>query len=205
MDNWTVPAVELVRGPKRGTTIIVADAGRRNVAAQVEELLTAGERVIAVDPFYFGESKVMEKDFLFALLLAAVGDRPLGLQAERVGGRRPRWAEAEGGAVTLKAIGPRTSLAALTAAALEPKAIGKVELHGSLGSLKEIIEQNKNVSEMPEMFCFGLLEAFDIKQLAALAGPRPVRFVAASERAKTELAGLKAWYTVLGSEFDPLK
>jgi hypothetical protein len=200
-----VPAVELVRGEPKETTILIADAGRKSAAADVEKLLAAGQRVIAVDPFYFGESKIASHDFLFALLVAAVGDRALGLQASQIAAVA-RWAESEHKApVALLAIGPRTSTAALVAAGLETKAIGKVELRGSLGSLKEVIEQNRTVAEMPEIFCFGLLEAFDVKQLAALTAPRPVQFVGASERVKTELAGLKAWYATLGSDFDPVK
>jgi hypothetical protein len=58
--------------------------------------------------------------------------------------------------------------------------------------------------DQPEIFCFGLLKAFDIKQLAALVAPRPVTFANAGERAKAELAELADWYGVLGSEFQPL-
>jgi Acetyl xylan esterase (AXE1) len=205
-DAWTVPAVELVRGQPKGTTLVIADAGRKSAAAQVDMLLATGQRVVAVDPFYFGEAKIAEKDYLFALLVAATGDRPLGIQASQVTAVA-RWLKAEykDQPVTLLAIGPRTSTIALVAAALEPKGIDKMELQGSLGSLKEVIEQNQTVVAMPEMFCFGLFEAFDVKQLTALAAPRPVRFVSPTERTKTELAGLPAWYTLLGSDFDPLR
>jgi hypothetical protein len=58
---------------------------------------------------------------------------------------------------------------------------------------------------MPELFCFGLLEHFDVKQLVALAAPRPVVFRQASDRAGKELAGLKRWYGLFGVEFDPLR
>ena len=57
----------------------------------------------------------------------------------------------------------------------EEKALGGVELHGSLASLKEVIERNWSVEQAPEMFCFGLLEAFDTPQLTALVAPRPVQ------------------------------
>jgi len=80
------------------------------------------------------------------------------------------------------AVGPRSSTFALIAAALEEKAIGSVELHAALGSLKEVIEQNRTVDQMPELFCFGLLEAFDIKQITALVAPRSVQFVQPSTR-----------------------
>jgi hypothetical protein len=202
---WSVPAVELTRGEANETVLLVADAGRAAATAEAEELLANGGRVLAVDPFYFGESKIMERDFLLALLLSAVGDRPLGLQATQVAGIA-RWAAEQfpRQPVRLVAIGHRASLYTLVAAALETKAIGSVELRGSLGSLKEVIEQNLSVREAPELFCFGLLEQFDIAQLAALVAPRPVRFVEPSQRARDELAGLKAWYAVHEVDFDPL-
>jgi hypothetical protein len=72
-----------------------------------------------------------------------------------------------------------------------------------LGSLKEVIERNWTVAQAPELFCFGLLESWDIKQIAALVAPRAVRFVDASDRVRQELADLGQWYRVLGSDFDP--
>lgn len=179
-DRWTVPMVELVPKQPRGTTMLVADAGRKSLTAQADALLKAGQRVLAIDPFYFGESKIRTHDFLYALLLAAVGDRALGLQAGQITAIA-RWAETQFGAPpSLHATGPRTSLAALIATALEPNVIAGVELTGSMKSLKEIIEKNGSVDKTPELFCFGLLEAFDIEQIAALAAPRTVRFVDAS-------------------------
>ncbi len=200
-DAWTVPAVEMVKGEAKGTTLLLADAGRKGVAAQAEKLLAEGRRVVAVDPFYFGECKVAEKDWLFALFVSAVGDRPLGLQASQVAAAA-RWAGGDG--VKVMAVGPRSSLIALVAAGLEEKAIAGLELSGSFGSLKEVLEQNQPVNAMPEVFCFGLLESFDVRHLAALAAPRPVLFGSPSDRAKKELAGLKAWYATLGSDFTPL-
>ena len=118
-----------------------------------------------------------------------------------------RWArrEFETGQVTVVAKGPRASLIALVAAGLEEEAIGRLDLHGSFGSLKEILEQDMSVREAPELFCFGLLEAFDIRQLAALVAPRPVSFRKPSDRIKTELKSLQAYYRMLGAEFDPLR
>ena len=204
--DWTVPAVELVQGKPTQTAILVADDGRRSAVADAPRLLEAGYRVIAVDPFYFGESKIAKRDYLFALLVAAMGDRPLGLQASQVVAIA-RWSQDKytSGPVTLVARGPRSSLFALVAAGLEQYAVGGVELHGSLGSLKEVIESNWGVDQRPELFCFGLLESFDIEHLAALVAPRPVKLIDASDRAKTELGGLRAWYGLWGDEFEPLR
>jgi hypothetical protein len=173
--EWTLPVVVLSRGAPKGTTILVADQGRTNVAAQAEQLLAAGQRVLAVDLFYFGESKIAGRDYLFALLVAAVGERPLGLQASQLNAVA-RWSKQQHAnePIGVVAVGPRSSLIALIAAGVEPKGIDNLELHNPLGSLKEVIEKNWSVEQKPEMFCFGLLQVFDIKQLEALVAPRTI-------------------------------
>jgi Acetyl xylan esterase (AXE1) len=202
---WSVPVTELVKGEPKGTTILLNDAGRKTDAVDAERLLSAGQRVLALDLFFFGEAKIEKRDFLYALLMASTGGRPLGIQARELAAIAT-WSDAEhkSGPVSVVAVGPRMSMIALVAAGLDEKAIGRLELHGALGSLKEIIEKNRSVDQWPEMFCFGLLEAFDVKQLVALAAPRPVAVVQPSERARKELASLKKWYATLGKEFDPL-
>ena len=174
-DAWTVPAVELTQGAPRSTVILVGDVGRKGLSAEAAQLLADGHRVVAVDPFYFGESRIAQKDFLFALLVAAVGDRPLGLQASQLTATA-RWLSTERklGPVKLISIGPRASVFSTVAAALEEKAIAGLELRNPLGSLKEIIAKNVGVNQQPELFCFGLLEQFDVPQLRALVAPRPV-------------------------------
>jgi hypothetical protein len=205
-DTWTIPAVELERTGGKGTTIIIADGGRKGAADLVEQTLSAGQRAVAIDPFYLGESKIASRDFLFALLVSSVGERPLGIQASQLAAVA-RWLndERQAGPVTIAAAGPRSSLAALVATALEPKAVAGAHLGGSLGSLKEVIEQNLGVNTAPEYFCFGLLEQFDIAQLTALAAPRPVSFPAASDRVKRELASLRDWFAHWGAEFELAK
>ena len=174
--DWTVPAVELVRGKPEATAILVADGGRKNAVAEVEKLLAAGHRVLAVDPFYFGESKIASRDFLFALLVSAVGERPLGLQASQLAAIA-RWSQQRHPSepVELHAIGPRSSLFALVAGVLEEGAIAELVLTGSFQSLQDVITQNKSANQAPELFCFGLLEEFDIPQLTALVAPRRVQ------------------------------
>ncbi len=203
--TWTVPVVELSRGKPTTTAIVVHDAGRRGAGAEVERRLAAGQRVLAVDLFYFGEAGRKTRGYLHALLIAAVGERPLGIQAGQVAAVA-RWTRQEHGSgpVLLAATGPRSCTFSLVAAAVEEKAIGEVELAGALGSLKEVIEQNRGVDQTPEMFCFGLLAESDIKHLAALVAPRPVRFVKAGPRARAELAGLKSWYGLWKKDFEPL-
>ena len=178
MDNdWTVPAVELESPSAGATAILVADGGRASMVGAVRAQLALGKRVLAVDPYYFGESRIATKDWLWSLLIASLGERPLGIQAGQVAAAA-RWAEQRyGEAVELHAIGPRTSLAALVAAALEPGAVSGVRLVESFRSLGEIIERDIDARQAPELFCFGLLEAFEMDGIRELVAPRPVELV----------------------------
>jgi hypothetical protein len=170
--DWTVPAVEVSKGAPRGITIVIADGGRRSAASAIAKLVESGQRVIAVDPFYFGESHISARDNLCALLVAGVGERPLGIQAGQVAAIA-RWA-GKGAAVNVVAAGPRTSTIALIAAAIEKEAIGAVQVNDPLKSFKLLIEENRSVEQTPELFCFGLLEQFDIKEIVDMVSPRPV-------------------------------
>ena len=164
--HWTVPAVEMSRGTSSAAPVILlGDQGRTALAAEAQRLVAEGKRVIAVDPFYFGESKLPNRDYLFALLISSVGDRPLGIQASQIAAIA-RWLQAP---VSIEAFGPRSSLIATVAAALDKRAIASVQTHNAMSSLKEVIEKNMSVDQAPELFCFGLLESFDIPQIKAQA------------------------------------
>ena|SRR5436190_6217940 len=165
---WTVPCVELKRGEPTSTAIIFSENGRRSLAKQIDALLADGKRVLAIDPFYYGESKILARDYLFALLVAAVGERPLGIQASQIAAAA-RWAQKEfGEPLELISVGPRSSLVALCAAALEKDAISRTDARECFSSLKDVITNNLAADKAPELFCFGLLESFDIPQLRAL-------------------------------------
>ena len=173
-DDWTVPVVELCRGTPESTACVTADGGRTAAVEQIESLLSENYRVLAIDPFYLGESKLDDRGYLFALLVSSVGARPIGVQADQIQAVT-RWAAEQFGQPVKQhvAIGPRISLAALIAAATgtgdeRPQ---QLVLHGSLGSLREVVEKSWSVNEYPEMFCFGLLEHCDVDDLVELARP----------------------------------
>ena len=182
-DDWTLPAVAFEMNAQEtssaitngGIAIVIADGGRVSVEKEIRELLHQGKRVIAVDLFYFGESRIAKRDYLFALLVAATGERPLGIQASQLNAVA-KWGRglAKGQDVSVVGVGPRSCLIALTAAALDSRAIDALELHRPYASLKDVIRDNGSVQKTPEVFCFGLLEVVDIPQLLALAAPRPV-------------------------------
>ncbi len=209
-DPWTAGVVVLAPGKPNRTALVLADGGRASATKTVTKLLAKGWRVVAVDPFCVGECdpgpgpSPSNIGSLYALTVAAVGERPLGIQASQVNaiaGWVHRMYPKQ--PVTVVGVGPRTSLISLVAAGLETTSISSVQLHDSLGSLKQVIENNWTVREKPEMFCFGLLESFDIQQLVALCIPREVQFVAASSRMQSELKELPSWYELWGSQWDP--
>lgn len=201
---WTVPAIEIAPKDPKATLILLSDDGFASKIDQIGKLVASGNRVLAVDPFYIGQSKISDKDFLFALLLGAVGDRTLGIQASQVGAIA-RWLhQPERPPARIFAYGPRTGLIALAAAALETQGVGSLFLHESLPTLRQVIEKNTPITAGPEYFTFGLLEKMDVATLAGLIAPRSVTFENASERHREELAGLKGLYEAFGKSFDPL-
>ncbi|MCA9175798.1 MAG: acetylxylan esterase [Planctomycetales bacterium] len=172
--EWTVPAVMFAKTDGADVAVLVSDQGRQSLSREVAEQLDAGRRVIAVDPFYLGESKIKSRDFLFALLVSAVGERPLGIQSAQLQAFA-QWAKRQAGLgakhVRLVSVGERSGLATLTAHALSDQ-IDAVDARGGLDSLKQVIERGYAVNQHPELFCFGLLEHFDIPQLRELGERR---------------------------------
>lgn len=154
---WTVPLT--VAGPRDATRTLAVFA--RDLAPP------AGTRVVRIDPFFYGESNPGKKDWLYAILLASLGERPVGLQAAQTIAAA-RWLQAQGmGPVEIAAEG-RETLLALTALALdEGKAIRAVRLREPV-SLREAIARNWTVDRYPEWFAFGLLAEFDIDSIRGL-------------------------------------
>jgi hypothetical protein len=178
--EWTVPALELAptKQPPTSTVLLLGDEGRAKLAAEAKTALEDGSRVLAFDPYNVGESKSPIRDFLHAMLVSAVGERPVGIQASQTAAIA-RWIQDRDGQQKVRVIadGPQTSLAALVAAALESRAITSVELRRSCRSLREVIANDRPFEFAPSLFCFGLLKEFDIPRIVELAGNDRVKFV----------------------------
>lgn len=201
---WTVPVSEFAAqsAEPKGTVLLVADSGRAQQASEVERLRAAGYRVLAVDPLFWGESAIKGSDpaYLFALFTSTVGERPLGMQAAQLAAIA-RWLGGDDARpLTVAAAGPRAAAAALVAMAMEPEAIDGAEVSDGLASFHELLEKNVAVEAMPELFAFGLLEEFDVRELVALAAPREVLWREPSDRVQRELISLDAWLELLGGQ-----
>src|SRR5262249_16498983 len=81
---WTVPAVRFAPAGARETVLLVNDNGRKAATAEISAHIEQRRRVVVVDPFYVGESKIGRRDYLFAILIASLGERPLGLEASQL-------------------------------------------------------------------------------------------------------------------------
>lgn len=169
-DDWTLPVVELWRGEPKEIVVIAPDKGRAESAALVEQQLGIGRHVFIVDPFYLGESKISQRDQLFALLVASVGERPLGLQASQLAAVG-HWVHGRAGdsKVWFLTPHPKLSLAMTVAKACDPTSITLFNQADFLWSLHHVIEKDIAVDQDPEYFCFGLLEHFDVMDMTNLS------------------------------------
>ena len=167
--EWTLPATEFTPAEFEATSLIIGDGGRKALATEVKSLVEKKHRVIAFDPYYMGESKTPSRGFLFALMVSTVGHRPLGIQASQISAVSS-WAKASVKPVHLHAVGPRTSLMALCAKATVRDCCDELNMTDAMSSLKEVITKDIGVNQQPELFCFGLLEHFDIPLLKQMAG-----------------------------------
>ena len=192
-DEWTLGAVEISPDKPTGTVVVIDDNGRASAADVVQNVLSQNQRAIVVDLLYFGEAKVASRPELRCLLISSVGERLLGLQASQLASV-VRWAKQRFSdqPVSVSARGQRSSTAALVAAALET-AIDRTTLDRPLGSLKQVIEDNRTVQNATGLLCAGLLEHFDLRDIGELVRPRPITLRNAGPRANEELGHLASF------------
>ncbi len=171
--DWILPAIVIEGDKVEGHTVLLADQGFASQADRIRELVADGNRVLAVDPILIGHMKPEGSLYQNAMLIATVGDRPLGVQSAQVASIAKYFARVfVADSVAIDATGPRTSLIARCAAALDGgNSIRSVSTTGELKSLKSLLDPGANYASAPEAYCFGLLERFDIQELIHL-GPK---------------------------------
>ncbi|MGC2402856.1 MAG: hypothetical protein WA510_23905 [Acidobacteriaceae bacterium] len=181
-----------------GTTVLVSDMGMVSTVSEVGNDLSRGQKVLVLDPLFFGENVPGSPDEevpAYAQMLSSLGQRPVGLEAAQVtavirwlgenldhgsptphsGGANPPQATPS---VRMVTTGPRSETVALVAAALEPDLFGQVELQQSIPSLSDVFEHPSAYSKAPEVMCFNLYHEFDFNTLALIASPAKVNFSA---------------------------
>jgi hypothetical protein len=148
-----------------------------------------------LDPLFFGQNMPdaapdSSKSGVraFAQLLAAVGQRPLGLEASQVtavvrwlgqdldhGSPSPPFGRETQSRppppVQIVTTGPRSETVAMVAASLEPALFSALESRHSISTLMDIFDHASAYSEAPELTCLDLYHDFDFNTLTAIASP----------------------------------
>lgn len=170
-DDWSLAVLVVSGETSERTAIYLNDASVRTQAEAIVKLAKAGTRVVCFDPVNIGDMQPLAIPYQGAMMIATVGKRPLGVQAGQIRSVAEQIAKRyDVDAVDVIATGPRTSLAALCAAAVdETSPIVKIETEGLPSSLKEFLKPDASYEKTPEVYCFGLLDSFDIESLKKLA------------------------------------
>jgi hypothetical protein len=163
-------AVVLEQKNPSATALVLADSGFASQSGKVKELLDSGYRVICIDPLLVGQAAPPDSIGANAMLIGTVGERPLGIQVAQLLAAIATLSEEHGfSRLVIHSAGPRTSLAAICAAALDgDRKIDDVVTTGMPDSLKAFLEPGHSFNQTPEIYCFGLLRGFDIPQLRLL-------------------------------------
>lgn len=163
-------------------TIVLNDKGKKaagaemwNRVAEVGDRLDRGEQVLALDLLFSGDAAPDQPLELFSEMLAASGDRPLGLEAAQLVGIA-QWArqQFQPPNIRVEATGPRSQVQALVAAALEPALFSEVAAHRGMKSLSYVLEKPVSYEAAPDLFCLDLYRDFDLDRLALIAEPAKV-------------------------------
>jgi len=184
-EELSMPAVA-VSGSEDATgsvAIMFADNGKRALKEQVEKLTKDHSVVIAIDLISFGECILPNAAFWqYGQMVSAVGERALGIQVAQIGAVI-EWARGEFSTdrVSLHGIGWEASVVALAACGLYNDGVESVSIQDCPKTLKKLIEDHVEYDARPVLFCFGLLEQFDIPELMALCSPVTVEMEGTSE------------------------
>ena len=144
----------------------------------------------------------------FAMMTSAAGARVLGIQTAQLAAVM-EWSCGHMGvqSISLAGVGPVSSVLTLCAASLSDTSIDHITLTDSLASLKQLTEEIMRYDDYPSLFCFGLLQSFDIRELLALLAPVPIKVNqphADHHRLIEEWSPLTELYDRLGSvDFKP--
>jgi dienelactone hydrolase len=163
-------------------TVLLNDGGKKAAASEVWDRqpeiagrMDRGEQVLVLDLLFTGDAAPDGPAFLFPEMLAATGNRPLGMEAAQLFGIT-HWAVERWHApkTRLESTGIRSGVASLIAAALVPRMFWEVEVHKGIRSLSYLLAKPVSYSDAPDLFCLDLYKDFDLDRLAVIAAPTKI-------------------------------
>lgn len=179
-DGWELPGVTTVptHPESDGKRLIVADEGWQGAEGLVEEALRDKVRATMVELVMQGGCGLGKAPHQWTMMMASGGGRMLGLQVAQLAAVMHHEGPARLG---VAARGPVSSVIALMAASLCGRTVDEIILHRGLASLHRLIVEPGRYEPLSPLFCFGLLAAFDIEDLIALARPARVELTSTAE------------------------
>ncbi len=158
---------------KSPATILLHDSGKKASDVAASERVNRGEQVLAADLLFTGDAAGPKGETSdYAQMLAAAGDRPVGMEAAQL----IAIAHWIGGHPRLEVTGIRSQMAAQIAAALEPELFSELVVAGGMKSLRHVYDAPVEYEAAPDLFCLDLYKQFDVDSLAALAAPARVEW-----------------------------
>jgi dienelactone hydrolase len=122
-------------------TILLHDGGRSQSTAAAAERVNRGDQVLVLDLAFVGASWSDRETRRLLQNITGLGERPVGLQAaELVAVARWLSARSSPSSLRLETTGPRSQLAGLVAAALEPRLFSELVVRDGIKSLGEALE-----------------------------------------------------------------
>jgi dienelactone hydrolase len=167
--------LKAISAPSDGpVTIVLADEGYKTAGEVVSERINRGEQVLALDLLFNGAT-APENPADWEMLVATVGDRPLGLQAAQLLAVATWLRTNASRSISVVTEGIRNQVIAATSAALEPAAFARTESRQSMGSLDYLLKNSVPFRSAPELFCLDLYKYFDLDRLSIIASPTEVK------------------------------
>jgi len=159
----TIPAMFYKPRAAATAELWIADGGRAAFSSRRPD---SASHVCAADISGTGENAAKWE---LQMLLECAGQRMLGVQTAQILALS-RWVRQATGVsrLNLVSVGLRTYIASLVAAALEPQIYNKLTTSSPVASLAELIEIPCRYNDDLPLFCVGLLEVADIRELKAL-------------------------------------
>lgn len=153
-------------------------------AGAVAWRVNRGEQVVALNLIFTGDAspdklgapkELWFPSALYTQQLASIGERPIGLEAAQLVAI-VQWFRERTGApqARLEAVGIRSQVTALIAAALEPTFFVELLVREGMRSLRYLLDTPVKHQDAPDLSCLDLYKEFDVHSLAALAAPTKV-------------------------------
>ena len=178
--GWELPGVTTVptHPESGGKRLILADEGRQGAEGLVEEALRDNVTATVVELVMQGACGLGKAPHQWTMMMASGGGRMLGLQVAQLAAVMHHEGTDR---LSVVARGPVSSVIALMAASLCGRPVDEIILHRGLTSLHRLIVEPGRYESLSPLFCFGLLAAFDIEDLIALARPARVELTSTAE------------------------